>query len=82
MQAGSKPGGYNNRMLRVNLTERKFSEETLSRDLIHDYIGGRGLGARLLYEDLKPGIDPLGEENELIALGGPLTGTSAQSSQR
>ena len=72
-------GGYKNRILRVNLTERSFSEETLSNDLIHDYIGGRGFGVKLLYDDLKPGTDPLGEDNELILLNGPLAGTNAQS---
>jgi len=72
-------GGYKNRILRVNLTDRTFSEEALSEDLIHNYIGGRGFGIKLLYDDLKPGIDPLGEENELIFMAGPLAGTNAQS---
>jgi len=72
-------GGYKNRILRVNLTDRTLSQESLSEDLIHDYIGGRGFGVKLLYDDLKPGIDPLGEENELIFVTGPLAGTNAQS---
>ena len=72
-------GSYKDRILRVNLTERAFSEETLSKGLIHDYIGGRGFGIKLLYDDLKPGIDPLGEANEIIFLAGPLAGTNAQS---
>ena len=72
-------GGYQNRILRVNLTNRKFSEEPLSNELIHDYIGGRGFGIRMLYDDLKPGINPLGEDNELIFTAGPLAGTNAQS---
>ena len=72
-------GGYKNCILRVNLTERRFSEEPLSEKLIHDYIGGRGFGAKLLYDDLKPNVDPLGEDNELIFLAGPLAGTKAQS---
>lgn len=72
-------GGYQNRILRVNLTNRKFSEEPLSNELIHDYIGGRGFGIKMLYDDLKPGINPLGEDNELIFTAGPLAGTNAQS---
>lgn len=72
-------GGYKNRILRVDLTNRTLSEESLSKDLIHDYIGGRGFGAKLLYDELKPGTDPLGEENELIFTTGPLAGTNAQS---
>jgi len=78
MRVGDKLGGYANRILRVNLTNRTFSELTLSDELIHDYIGGRGFGIKLLYDDLKPHINPLGEENELISLTGPITGTKAQ----
>ncbi|MFC1984442.1 aldehyde ferredoxin oxidoreductase family protein [Chloroflexota bacterium] len=74
--------GYKNRVLRVDLTERTFSEESLSKELIHDYIGGRGFGIKLLYDDLRPGVDPLGEENELIFVSGPLAGTNAQSFSR
>ena len=75
-------GGYKNRILRVNLTDCAFAEETLSEELIHNYVGGRGFGAKLLYDDLKPGIDPLGEDNEIIFMTGPLAGTSAQSFSR
>lgn len=72
-------GGYKNKILRVDLTRRTFAEEPLSQALIHDYIGGRGFGIKLLYDEVKPGIDPLGEENELIFVTGPLAGTNAQS---
>lgn len=75
-------GGYKNRIMRVNLTNRSFSEQPLSDDLIHEYIGGRGFGAKLLYDDLKPGIEPLGERNEIISLVGPMTGTNSQSAHR
>jgi len=75
-------GGYKNRVLRVDLTNRKFSEEPLSKELINGYIGGRGFGAKLLYDELKPGIDPLGEDNEMIFIAGPLAGTNAQSFSR
>lgn len=77
-----KLGGYKNKILRVNLTNRTFSEEELPYDLIYDYIGGRGFGIKLLYDELKPGIDPLGEENKLIFAAGPLAGTNAQSFAR
>ena len=75
-------GAYKNRILRVNLTNRTFSEQPLSDELIYQYIGGRGFGAKLLYDDLKPGIDPLGEGNEIISLVGPMTGTNTQSAHR
>src|SRR4030043_2133791 len=82
MKIKAKFPGYKNRILRVNLTDRTFKEETLSQELIHDYIGGRGFGVKLLYDDLKQGIDPLGEENEIISLTGPITGTTAQAFSR
>jgi aldehyde:ferredoxin oxidoreductase len=71
-----------NRILRVDLTRRTFREEALDPQVLSQFIGGRGLGVRLLYEDLKPGIDPLGEENEIIFIAGPLAGTAAQSLNR
>lgn len=71
--------GYSNRVLRVNLSDGTLKEEPLSKELIHDYIGGRGFGAKLLYDDLKPGTDALGEDNELVFVTGPLAGTNAQS---
>ena len=72
-------GGYKNRILRVNLSDRSVSEEPLTEDLIHDFGGGRGFGAKLLYDDLRPGLDPLDEQNELIFVAGPLAGSNAQS---
>jgi aldehyde:ferredoxin oxidoreductase len=73
---------YQNRILRVNLTDRTFREESLSEELILGYIGGRGFGAKWLYDDLKAKCDPLGEDNEVIFIAGPLAGTTAQSFAR
>ncbi|MFC1820664.1 aldehyde ferredoxin oxidoreductase N-terminal domain-containing protein, partial [Thermodesulfobacteriota bacterium] len=50
--------GYQNRILRVNLSERTLKEEPLDEELIHDYVGGRGFGIKWLYDDLKPNCDP------------------------
>jgi aldehyde:ferredoxin oxidoreductase len=75
-------GSYKNRILWVDLTNLTLSEESLSTNLIHDYIGGRGFGVKLLYDNLKPGIDPLGKANKLIFVAGPLAGTNAQSFSR
>ncbi|MBW2029394.1 MAG: aldehyde ferredoxin oxidoreductase family protein [Deltaproteobacteria bacterium] len=71
--------GYRNRVLRVDLTARSFSEESLDPTLIHDFVGGGGFGAKLLYDELPPGVDPLGEDSALVFVAGPLAGTSAQS---
>ena len=74
--------GYQNRILRVDLTNHTFREDSLDKSLIHDFIGGRGFGVKWLYDDLKAGTDPLGEDNEIIFLAGPLAGTPAQSFSR
>lgn len=73
---------FRNRILRVNLSDSSFSEQSISDRDINDYIGGRGFGIKLLYDDMKPGTDPLGEDGELIFLAGPMAGTHAQSFSR
>lgn len=67
--------GYQNNVLRVNLTDKKASTEPLRMDFAEKYIGSKGLAIRYMYEELKPGIDALGEENKLFLTTGPLTGT-------
>ena len=75
-------GGYIGRILWINLSNGKVQTEPLEESLIRDYVGGYGLGARLLYNGLKPGADPLGEENILGFCSGPLTGTPAIEGNR
>ena len=66
--------GYMEKLLRVNLTEGSFKDFKLTKDLKDNYIGGVGIGARLLYDELAPDVDPLGPDNILLFLPGPLTG--------
>jgi len=73
-------GGYVGKMLRINLINRKLSEIPLDPKIAEKFIGGMGLGIWVLYKDLKPKIDPLDPENELIFATGPLSGTLAPSS--
>ena len=74
--------GYLGKMLFVNLSEGKIQEEDLSEDLARGFIGGYGIGARVIYERMKPGADPLGPDN-IFALGtGPLTLTGTVSTCR
>ena len=75
-------GGYAGKILRVNLTEGKITEEKPSDELIKNYIGGRGWGIKILYDELEPNIDPLGPENKMVFSVGPLCGTKAQSFAR
>jgi len=58
--------GYAGKILTVNLTEGRVIKEPLREDLVENYIGGEGFAARLLWEKLKPGVDPLSPENVLI----------------
>ena len=66
--------GYNGKILRVNLTHDRISEEPLDENVVRKFIGGRGLGAKILFDELKPGIDPLGPENKLVIATGVVTG--------
>jgi aldehyde:ferredoxin oxidoreductase len=63
------------RLLRVDLTSGRFAVENIRPDWLHDYLGGRGLAARYLYEELDARVDPLSPANKLIFATGPLTGT-------
>ncbi|OGO31161.1 MAG: hypothetical protein A2Z29_03255 [Chloroflexi bacterium RBG_16_56_11] len=69
--------GYMEKFLFVNLSTGEMWEETPEEKLLHDFIGGYGIGARILYSRQKGGVDPLGPENILGFLTGPLNGTPA-----
>ena len=67
--------GYQNKVLRIDLTRKGTKMEPLNMAWAEKYIGGKGLAIKYLYEELKPGIDPLSPENKLLLMTGPLTGT-------
>lgn len=69
-------------LLYVSLSEKKITREKISDDLYKEYLGGRGLGVKLLFDNLAPGIDPLSPENWLIFAVGPSTATSVPTSGR
>ena len=64
--------GYTGKILRANLTTGRITEDSLSEDVARKYIGGAALSAKILFDELKPGIDPLGPDNKLIVATGPL----------
>jgi aldehyde:ferredoxin oxidoreductase len=66
---------YAGKILRVNLTTGKVSTEPLSEEIAKSYIGGIGLGIRLLMDNSKPGTDPFSPDNPIIFATGPLSGT-------
>ncbi len=63
------------RLLRADLTRGTVAVENIRPDWLRDYLGGRGLAARYLLEELDPKVDPLSPSNKLIFATGPLTGT-------
>jgi aldehyde:ferredoxin oxidoreductase len=75
-------GGYMGKLLFVNLSTGKITEETPDEKLYRNFIGGYGIGARILYDRQKGEVDPLGPENTLGLVTGPLTGTPAIASAR
>ncbi len=75
-------GGYMGRLLWVNLTSGEIRTEIPAENIYHDYLGGYGIAARLLYDRMKPGVDPLGPDNILGLVTGPLTGTPAVGGSR
>lgn len=75
-------GGYAGNLLSVNLSDSRIEKLPLSDSLVKNYIGGRGINVKLLYDETKPGIDPLGPENVLIFGTGPFVGTIVPSSGR
>jgi aldehyde:ferredoxin oxidoreductase len=75
-------GGFQGKILRVNLTSGKIIVEDLNEDWAKKYVGGRGYGTKIMYEEVDPKVDPLSEKNKVIIATGPLGGTLAPSSGR
>ena len=74
--------GYTGKILEVDLTSANLSEAELDPSLANEYMGGKGFGAKILYDQLPPGCKPLSADNILVFATGPLTGTLAPSSGR
>ena len=74
--------GYVGKILRVNLTEGTWNDVALTNEMVEHYIGGAGIAARILYDELAPGIDPLSPENKAIFMTGPVEGTMIPAASR
>jgi aldehyde:ferredoxin oxidoreductase len=74
--------GTSNKVLEVDLTSGTFSEFTISDQDRKLYLGGKGLGLKLLYDRMPAGVDPLGEENQVAFMMGVLLGTGAPCAGR
>ena len=74
--------GWIGKLLRVDLTKGEWKVEELDQKLAAKFIGGRGLGSKILFDEIDPKIDPFSPNNKLIMATGPLTGTSAPCAGR
>ena len=74
--------GYAGKLLIVDLTSGQLKDEPLSPFIAHSFVGGAGYAARYLYPELTRELDPLGPENPLMFMTGPLVGTRAPSCGR
>ncbi|MFC2019674.1 aldehyde ferredoxin oxidoreductase family protein [Chloroflexota bacterium] len=74
--------GWAGTILDVDLSTGEITKKPLPRELAVKYIGGSGLGARILYDELKPGTDPLGPDSIIVVTQGVLSGTTAPACGR
>ena len=66
---------YQDKVLRIDCTNQESRTEPLNMEFAEKYVGSKGLVIRYMYEELEPGIDPLGPKNNLYFTTGPMTGT-------
>ncbi len=74
--------GWAGKVLDIDLTAGSIAALPLDRETARLYLGGRGLGARMLWDLVGPEVEPLSPDNVLIFATGPLTATGAQTSNR
>ncbi|HEX3053323.1 MAG TPA: aldehyde ferredoxin oxidoreductase family protein [Aggregatilineaceae bacterium] len=74
--------GWLGKTLIVDLTTGSITHEPLNMELARQFIGGRGLGARLLWDLVGPDVEPLSPDNVIIIATGPMTATGFQTSNR
>jgi len=77
MSGENRPFGYNSRLLRVDLTQRKHFTQEIPYGVLRTYVGGSALGGYFLLMELQPNIDPLDPSNLLIISTSPITTSKA-----
>lgn len=77
-----KARGYMGKILRINLTTGVIETQQLDDKLAEEFIGGSGLGAKILYDETTADTEPFSEDNPIIFATGPLTGTKVFNSDR
>ncbi len=74
--------GYTNKYIRVNLSKNEIKVLPVPTEWQEKFLGGNGIGTKILYDEVPPNVDPLSEKNKLIIATGPLSGTLWPSSGR
>lgn len=74
--------GWAGKVLDIDLSSGAIKTYTLDEKIAQQFIGGRGLGARMLWDEVGPEVDALSPQNVLIFTNGPLTATGYQTSNR
>jgi len=74
-------GGWVGKILRIDLTSRKISELS-TFNYVPKFLGGRGLGAKICWDEVPPGVRAFDPENRLVIATGSLQGTLAPTSGR
>ncbi len=74
--------GYTGKIIRADLTTGKIKFDKITEEFCEKYIGGYGFAMKILWDELKPGVDPLSPDNILIYAIGPVPGTILPTSSK
>ena len=74
--------GVNDRVLEIDLTSGETDDYRIPREYRKEFLGGKGLALRLLADRMEPGCDPLGDDNRVAIMTGPMSGSPFPSSAR
>ncbi|MGB9699907.1 MAG: aldehyde ferredoxin oxidoreductase family protein [Thermodesulfobacteriota bacterium] len=74
--------GFAGKLLRINLTSGDIKKEDIKEEEFKKFLGGRGLAAKILYQELSEKVDPLSPDNKLVIAPGALLGTPALAANK
>ena len=75
-------GGYMGKILRIDLSKKKYIVQSVNEDHLKKLLGGRGLAAKMYYDEIGPGVKPFDDANKLFFITGPLTGVNLPSTTK
>ncbi|MDI9620134.1 MAG: aldehyde ferredoxin oxidoreductase family protein [Candidatus Nezhaarchaeota archaeon] len=74
--------GWWKKLLRIDLSRKTITVEEVKDVVLKEYLGGSGFGAMWLYENTRPGVEPLSPDNAVVLAVGPLTGSRVYGTSR